>query len=129
MTVLVTKASSDYWYQIRNIDTIEDLMRISKTNKSYIVKENWNYGENPKNIAQFWDGMTLRDAAIISTLPYEVKIYDDYVEQKGENKNEIKTHILVRQFLRIRRTTWLDAILQSMDSEKNIHCTNYMGIT
>ena len=80
MIVLITKASSDYWYQIRNIDTIEDLMRISKTNKSYIVKENWNYEENPKNIAQFWDGMTLKDAEIISTLPYEVEIYDDYIE-------------------------------------------------
>lgn len=80
MTVVVTKTSSDYWYQIRNIDTIEDLMRISKTNKSYVVQENWNYGENPEDLIRFWDGMTLEDAKIITTLPYEVEIYDDYRE-------------------------------------------------
>lgn len=80
MTVLVTKTSNDYWYQIRNIDTIEDLMRISKTNKSYVIEENWHCGANPENIIRFWDGMTLEDAKIISTLPYAVEIYDDYRE-------------------------------------------------
>ena len=80
MTVVVTKTSNNYWYQIRNINTIEDLMKISKKNKSYIVQENWNYGDDPKQIMQFWDGMTLKDAEIISTLPYSVEIYDDYRE-------------------------------------------------
>ena len=80
MTVFVTKTSSDYWYQIRNIDTIEDLMRISKKNKSYVVQKNWNYGENPEDMVRFWDGMTLEDAKIITTLPYKVEIYDDYRE-------------------------------------------------
>lgn len=80
MTVLVTKTSSDYWYQIRNIDTIEDLMRISKKNKSYVVQKSWWYGEDPKEMIKFWEGLTLEDAEIISTLPYEVEIYDDYRE-------------------------------------------------
>ena len=80
MTVVVTKTSNDYWYQIRNIDTIEDLMRISRKNKSYVVQENWYYGEDAEEIIRFWDGMTLEDAKIISTLPYSVEIYDDYRE-------------------------------------------------
>lgn len=80
MTVLVTKTSSDYWYQIRNNDTIEDLMRISKKNKSYVVQPNWWYGDDPKRMIEFWEGLTLEDAKIISTLQYEVEIYDDYRE-------------------------------------------------
>ena len=80
MTVLVTKTSNDYWYQIRNIDTIEDLMRISKTNKSYVIQENWWFNEDPKNMIKFWEGMTLADAKIITALPYEIEIYDDYRE-------------------------------------------------
>lgn len=80
MTVLVTKTSSNYWYQIRNIDTIEDLMRISKQNQSYVVQRNWHYGEDPEELIKFWEGLTLEDAKIISTLPYEVEIYNDYRE-------------------------------------------------
>ena len=80
MTVVITKTSNEDWYQIRNIDTIEDLMRISKKDKRYIVQENWWYGDDPKEMIEFWDKMTLEDAKIITTLPYEVEIYDDYRE-------------------------------------------------
>ena len=80
MTVLVVKTSDDYWYQIRNVDSIESLMNLSKKCKSYVIQHNWHYKEDPNKIIEFWDGMTLEDAKIISTLPYEVEIYDDYRE-------------------------------------------------
>lgn len=80
MTVLVTKTSSDYWYQIRNVDSIESLMGLSKKCKRYIIERNWDYQRDPNEIIEFWDGMSLEDAKIISALPYTVEIYDDYRE-------------------------------------------------
>ena len=79
MLVVVTKTNSDYWYQIRNIDSIEQLMKLDKC-QSFVIQRNWRYKEDPKDIVKFWDGMTLEDAEIISTLPYEVEIYNDYRE-------------------------------------------------
>ena len=79
MLVLVVKTNSDYWYQIRNIDSIEQLMKLDKC-QSFVIQRNWQYKDNPKDIVEFWDGMTLEDAKIISTLPYEVEIYNDYRE-------------------------------------------------
>ena len=80
MTVLVVKTSNDYWYQIRNVDSIESLMNLSKKCKRYVIERNWYYREDPIEIIKFWEGMTLEDAKIISTLPYKVEIYDDYRE-------------------------------------------------
>lgn len=80
MTVLVVKSSSDDWYQIRNIDSIESLMNLSKKCKRYVIERNWHYQEDPNQMIEFWDGMTLEDAKIISTLPYKVEIYDTYRE-------------------------------------------------
>jgi hypothetical protein len=79
MLVVVTKTNSDYWYQIRNIDSIEQLMKLDKC-QSFVIQRNWWYKDDPKDIAKFWEGMTLEDAEIISTLPYEVEIYNDYRE-------------------------------------------------
>ena len=76
MTVVVFKTSSHNFYQIKNVDTIEDLMEIYP---SVIVEHNFWYGENPKDIAKWWD-ITFEDAKIVSTLPYSVEIYDDYRE-------------------------------------------------
>lgn len=79
MLVVVTKTNSDYWYQIRNIDSIEQLMKLDKC-QSFVIQRNGWYKDDPKDIVEFWDGMTLEDAKIISTLPYEVEIYNDYRE-------------------------------------------------
>ena len=79
MLVVVTKTNSDYWYQIRNIDSIEQLMELDK-HHSFVIQRNWWYKDDPEDMVKFWEGMTLEDAKIISTLPYEVEIYNDYRE-------------------------------------------------
>ena len=41
MTVLVTKANSDYWYKIRVFNTIEDIQRfIEKCHCGIIIEKN-----------------------------------------------------------------------------------------
>lgn len=78
MTVLVTKASSDYWYQIRVMNTLEDMERfISQCKYNIIVKPNI-YTFN--DIFKYWEGMRKEDIPIIKNSPLHIEIYDDYIE-------------------------------------------------
>lgn len=78
MKVLVTKANSDYWYQIRVFNTIEDIQRFIESCKNSIIID--------KNIFtdaddfEFWDGMRTEDIPIITNCPLHIIIYNDYVE-------------------------------------------------
>ena len=75
MKVLVTKASEDYWYQVREVNTFDDLMRIYPQviveRNHYIIDEDFD----------FWDGMVAEDIPKIKSCEFHVIIYDDYVEQ------------------------------------------------
>lgn len=74
MTVLVTKASDDYWYEFKEINTIEDI--IQKINSHCIISPNY-YTEDE---VESWDGFKAKDIPLLKKAKYEIMIYDDYIE-------------------------------------------------
>lgn len=78
MTVLVTKANSDYWYRIRVFNTMEDIQRFIKECQHAIIIER-NIYTNDK-ILKFWDGMKAEDIPTIKECPLHITIYNDYIE-------------------------------------------------
>lgn len=78
MTVLVTKANSDYWYKIRTFTTMEDIQRfIDKCRCGIIIQKN-TYTHD--DIFEFWDNMKAEDIPIIKKCSLHITIYNDYVE-------------------------------------------------
>jgi len=73
MLVLVTKASDDYWYEFKEVNTIEDLLKIDD---SIIIKPNY-YN---KDVVQYWDGFKEEDISKLEKAKVNVIIYDDYIE-------------------------------------------------
>ena len=78
MTVLVTKANSDYWYRIRVFSTMEDVQRFIKECNHDIIISNNKYTDD--NIFKFWDGMKKEDIPVIKECPLHITIYNDYIE-------------------------------------------------
>ena len=73
MLVLVTKASDDYWYEFKEVNTIEDLLKIDD---DIIIRPN-RYN---KDIVQYWDGFKEEDISKLEKAKVNVLIYDDYIE-------------------------------------------------
>ena len=73
MLVFVTKASDDYWYDFREVNTLDDLMEI---HDYVIVEKNNLYLDD----FDFWDGFKKEDISKAISAKYHVTIYDDYVE-------------------------------------------------
>ena len=80
MLVLVTKASSDYWYQIRTAETIDDLFRIDKKHNLILNRYNSYKNWTDKEFLNFWDGIKKEDIPLIRKADCHVTIYDDYIE-------------------------------------------------
>ena len=78
MTVLVTKASSDYWYQIRVMNTLEDVERFIKQCKYKIIVEINNYTSD--DFFRYWEGVKKEDIPIIKNCSLHIIIYNDYIE-------------------------------------------------
>ena len=78
MTVLVTKANSDYWYKIRVFNTIDDIQRFIKECRHDIIIGENTYTDD--RIFEFWDGMNTADIPIIKECPLHITIYNDYIE-------------------------------------------------
>lgn len=80
MLVFVTKASDSYWYDFREVNTLDDLMKIYH---QVIVEEN-DFYNNPIEakgfFTDFWDGFKKEDISKVVSVKYQVTIYDDYVE-------------------------------------------------
>lgn len=73
MLVIVTKASDDYWYEFRVINTIEDLLKIYPYT---IIKPNY-FDESD---VEYWDNFKKEDISKLKKAKAEVIIYDDYIE-------------------------------------------------
>lgn len=78
MTVLVTKANSDYWYKIRVFNTMEDIQRFIKECRHGIIIKRNTYTDDED--FKFWDGMKAEDIPIIKQCPLHITIYNGYVE-------------------------------------------------
>ena len=80
MLALITKASDFFWYQFKEINTLESLLKIADR---LIVEPN-NY---TKDEIKYWDGFKEKDIPKLEKAKIVITIYDDYVEQRG-NKHE-----------------------------------------
>lgn len=78
MTVLVTKANSDYWYKVRVFNTMEDIQRFIKECRHRIIIERNTYTDDED--FEFWDGMKAEDIPTIKQCPLHITIYNGYVE-------------------------------------------------
>ena len=78
MTVFVTKASDDYWYEIRNFNTMEDIQRFIEKCECEIIIERNTYTDDED--FRFWDGMNPANIPTIKECPLHITIYNDYVE-------------------------------------------------
>lgn len=85
MKFLLTKASSDYWYDFIEEASIEKLLgRFSSCGHlihDLIIKENRFYRAYSYQICEAWDFLiSLEQAFEISRCRYEIQIYDSYIE-------------------------------------------------
>jgi len=78
MTVLVTKANSDFWYKVRVFNTMEDIQRFIKECRHRIIIERNPYTDDED--FEFWDGMKAEDVPTIKQCPLHITIYNGYVE-------------------------------------------------
>ena len=78
MTVLVTKANSDYWYKIKAFNTMEDIQDfINNCKHEIIIKKNTFTKDS---VFKYWDGMKKEDIPIIKNCSLHIIIYNSYVE-------------------------------------------------
>lgn len=77
MLALITKASDDYWYEFKEVETIADLFKIY----SYtIVEENDYSGWDEQLLLDCWEGIKKEDIPLFLKAECHITIYDDYVE-------------------------------------------------
>lgn len=74
MLALITKASDDFYYEFKEVNTIEDIRAIYKT---VIISTNYFSSDCE---GRFWDGMKKTDIPLLDKAEIEIKIYDDYCE-------------------------------------------------
>ena len=78
MLVFVTKASDDYWYDFKEVNTLDDLMKIYDY---IIIEKNTLYNnETEEFFTKFWEDFKKEDIPKAISAKYHVIIYDDYVE-------------------------------------------------
>ena len=79
MTALITRVIDEYWYDIKEVFTIEELYDLmNKYDNELIVRKNVDY-TTPEDF-DFWIGMNKEDIPKIIKAEIHVIIYDDYIE-------------------------------------------------
>ena len=77
MLALITKANDDYWYELKEINTIKELFDIYHT---VIVKRNEYKNWKDYEFLDFWDGIKKEDIPLIKKAECHITIYNGYVE-------------------------------------------------
>ena len=82
MLVLMTKASDDYWYEFREISSLDDLSKEMEEYDGVIIKLNVFYNDLPflEENVEYWEGFNKEDIPKVLSAKYTVIIYDDYIE-------------------------------------------------
>ena len=77
MLFVVTRASNNI-LEIKDFASVADLIQFQKEQQNPIIlQENYWFQENPQYLKKWHPHV---DANTIVTIPYELKIYDDYIE-------------------------------------------------
>lgn len=78
MKTLVTKANSDYDYEIKEFNTMKDIQQFIKECECGVIIEDNEYTTD--DMFEFWKGMKKEDIPVIKDCALHVTIYNDYVE-------------------------------------------------
>lgn len=73
MIILISKASDRSWHQIKEINTMEELLKINDRLVVERMLEKWNEWYN-------LDSLSPEEVKLIEKVEYEVTIYDAYIE-------------------------------------------------
>jgi hypothetical protein len=82
MLVLMTKASDDYWYEFKEISSLDDLSKEMEEYGGVVIKLNGYYNDLPylEENLEYWEGFNKEDISKMLSAKYTVIIYDDYIE-------------------------------------------------
>jgi len=82
MLVLMTKASNDYWYEFKEISSLDDLSKEMEEYEGVVIKLNGYYNNLPylEENLEYWEGFNKEDIPRMISAKYTVIIYDDYIE-------------------------------------------------
>ena len=78
MKVLVTKANSDYWYKVKEFNTMEDIQKFVEECRHRIIIRKNPYTDNYN--FEFWENMKPEDISIIKKCPLHIIIYNSWIE-------------------------------------------------
>ena len=73
MLVLVTKASNDYWYDFKKINTLEEVLEIAP---KVVIETNYHTEDE----VEFWEGFKKEDIPKLKQVKINIMIYDDWIE-------------------------------------------------
>lgn len=73
MLAIITKASSDYYYRFKNIDTVEDILSIYP---SVVIQKNTYTADE----VEYWEGFKKEDIPNLENAKIHIIMYDDYIE-------------------------------------------------
>lgn len=73
MLVLITKASDDYWYEFKTVNTLEEVLQLAPR----VVIEKNLYTEDE---VKFWEGFKKEDIPKLKKAKINIMIYDDWIE-------------------------------------------------
>ena len=77
MLALITKASDDYWYEFKEVETVADLFKIYNCT---IVEENEYSDWDELLLIDCWEEIKKEDIPRFLEAECHITIYDDYVE-------------------------------------------------
>lgn len=78
MLAIITKASNDYWYKLKEVNTIKELFDIYH---SVIVEKNgYEDWKDCEFLTFFGDNIIKEDIPLIKKAECHIIIYDSYVE-------------------------------------------------
>lgn len=82
MLVLMTKTSNDYWYEFKEVSSLDDLSKEMEEYDGVIIKLNVFYNDLSllEENLEYWEGFNKEDISKILSAKYTVIIYDDYIE-------------------------------------------------
>ena len=73
MLVFITKASNNYWYDFKKVNTLDDVLKIAPK----VVIEKNLYTEDE---VEFWDNFKKEDISKLKQAKINIMIYDDWIE-------------------------------------------------
>lgn len=73
MLVFITKASDNNWYDFKEVNTLEEVLKIAHR----VVIEKNSYTEDE---VEFWDGFKKEDIPKLKQAKINILIYDNWIE-------------------------------------------------